>query len=190
MATATATATDYAFDAALTVVLEHEGGYVDDPDDPGGATNWGVSLRTLRALGDLEFDVDGDGDIDADDIKALSRDDAGAFYRKVFWDRHGYGRFGDLMVATKVFDLAVNMGPGGGHKVLQRALRACGQDMADDGVLGPQTLAAVIAVIRSFGAEALLAALRSEAAGYYRSLIAAKPVRAKYERGWLRRAYS
>lgn len=186
------TATDHAFDAALTVVLAHEGGYVNDPVDPGGATNFGVSLRTLRALGDMDFDIDGDGDIDADDIRALSRDDAAAFYRQEFWDKYGYGRFGDLLVATKVFDLSVNMGPGAAHKVLQRALRACsGHEMAEDGKLGPATHFAVAAVTQDFrSAGTLLATLRSEAAGYYRSLIAAKPERAKYERGWLTRAYS
>lgn len=179
-------ATDIGWQAALAVVMEHEGGFVDDPNDPGGATKYGVSLRELRRLGDLDFDLDGDGDVDADDIRALTPDAAAAFYRKHFWDRHGYGRFPDLFVATKVFDLAVNMGPGQAHKCLQRACRAAGSPLIDDGILGPKTHAAVAAL----HFKGLLPAIRSEAAGFYRGLVIAKPVRGKYLAGWLNRAYS
>lgn len=178
--------TDIRFEAALALVLAHEGGFVDDQADPGGATKYGVSLRTLRALGDLAFDLDGDGDLDADDVKHLTVETAGAFYHQHFWDRYGYAELRDLHVAAKAFDLAVNMGPGAAHRCLQRALRACGVPVAEDGILGPITRQAA----NDAEFKGLFPALKSEAAGFYRALVAAQPAREKWLKGWLNRAYS
>lgn len=161
-----------AFDLAVAVVLRHEGGLVDDPDDPGGVTNYGISWRFLRRVR---------RNAKPDDIRKLTRVAAFELYRQHFWERYGYGRLWDMAVATKVFDLSVNMGPRGAHLCLQRALRAAGERVIEDGVLGPQTLAAV----HRAPPQGLLAALRSEAAGYYRNRR-----RPKYIRGWLNRAYS
>ncbi len=178
------------FNLAIDTVLEHEGGYVNDPDDPGGATNFGISLRYLRKAGELDGeligDIDADGDVDIDDIRAMSREDAEHIYKVMWWDRHRYARIRDQALATKVFDLAVNMGARQAHRLLQRACRAAGRPLVEDGIIGRNTLAAV----NGLDAEVLLAALRSEAAGFYRVLIARDPVRKKWETGWLRRAYS
>jgi lysozyme family protein len=183
------------FDRAIEVVLKHEGGYVDHPSDPGGATNYGVSLRFLKAEiadGRLDaeiYDYDDDRDIDADDIKALTRDDAIAAYRARFWDPHGWDRFHDI-IAIKAFDLSVNMGPRQAIKLLQRACKACSQDIADDGIMGPITVRTVQRVEEDLGPFSLRAALRSEAAGFYRSLIAGNSKFAAFQNGWMRRAYS
>ena len=187
------------FKLALATVLKHEGGFVDDPVDPGGATNFGISLRFLRAeiersaeLSLAEFDIDADGDLDAADMEGLTRDQAAELYRSAFWDRHKYGEISAAAIAIKVFDLAVNMGPRQAHKLLQRAIRAArGNPLADDGVLGPKTWGALIsATLTPDDTHALLAALRSEAAGFYRALIAQKPRFVKYRGGWLSRAYA
>lgn len=184
---------DTLFRHALDVVLAHEGGFVNDPDDPGGATNFGISLRWLAQAGELDLDGDGladgdidlDGDVDVDDIRAMTREDAAFFYRSHWWDRHDYGAF-HLTIGTKVFDLSVNMGARQAHKVLQRACRACGHHIADDGILGPITRSTV----NGIPPQDLIIALREAAAGFYRSLIAARPALGKYERGWLNRAYA
>lgn len=160
------------FDRAVEVVLQHEGGLVDDPDDPGGITNHGISLRFLRRVRPGAR---------PDEIRNLTRDEAIELYRRHFWERYGYGRLPDVSIATKVFDLSVNMGPRGAHVCLQRALRAAGEPVFEDGILGPKTLAAV----HRARSDVLLAALRSEAAGYYRNRR-----RPKYIAGWLNRAYS
>ena len=178
------------FDAAVDVVLKHEGGFVDDPDDPGGATNYGISLRW--ALGEVDegdaldlLDFDGDGDVDPDDIRRMRRQDAIAIYREFFW-RDVYDRLGDRRLAIRVFDTAVNMGHKQAHRILQRALRAAtGRDIDDDGLIGPQTLGALpLATV-----DAILAAFRAEQAGFYRSLAAQRPRLEKFLRGWLNRAY-
>lgn len=191
------------FERAVEFVLEHEGGLVNNPNDPGGVTNYGVSLRwamgQMRAGGDdLHdlLDVDGDGDVDADDIRLMDRSTAIEVYRMAFWKPHGYDQVFHQAVATKVFDTTVNMGHVQSHKGLQRALRAAGQDVNDDGQLGPATRAAIARA----DAGALLAAMRSEQAGFYRMLIARNAALRKekvhvpdfsvFQSGWLRRAYS
>lgn len=173
---------DPIFAAAVERLLLHEGGYVDHPSDPGGATAYGVSLRWLRSQGE---DIDGDGDVDVADIKALSRADAIRLYREHWWDRHGYARLG-LVIGQRVFGFAVNMGAPAAHRILQRACRACGEQIADDGALGPVTVHAA----GMAGEARLLPALRSEAAGHYRWLVARNPKLEVFLRGWLARAYS
>ncbi len=172
------------FNRAVEVVLQHEGGLVDDPDDPGGITNHGISLRFLRRVRPGAR---------PEDVCNLTRDEAIELYRRHFWHRYGYASLWDQRVATKVFDLSVNMGPRGAHVCLQRALRAAEEPVVEDGVLGPKTLAAV----HRAQSDVLLAALRSEAAGWYRNLASPKRGyakasrrRPKYIEGWLDRAYA
>lgn len=184
---------DKTFIQAVETVLAHEGGFVNDPVDPGGATNWGVSLRFMVAVGEIDLDGDGfadfdfdhDGDIDADDVRAMTRDDAIRVYRDHWWNKYGYDAL-PAGIGAKVFDLAVNMGARQAHKLLQRACRACGANVTDDGILGPVTRT----VIADTDQWALLTALRSEAAGFYRGLVIAKPQFEKFVAGWLRRAYA
>lgn len=191
--TTTAPPTDI-FAAAIAFVLEHEGGFSDDPVDPGGVTRWGISLAWLRKAGLLDLDhdgrpdgdVNGDGVVDAEDVRVLPRDRAIRLYRLHWWDALGYARIMDPAIAAKTLDLSVNMGAAGAHRCLQRALRSAWFPVADDGKLGPQTLSAVNAADPLL----LMPAFKSEAAGYYRSLIAARPVFSKYEKGWLNRAYA
>ena len=183
------------YDQAFDITNIHEGRFSYDPDDPGGATNHGASLRWLSKAGELDLDGDGwpdgdldrDGDIDIDDIKRLTRDDVRILFFHHWWEKFDLHLL-PALTAVKVFDLSINMGPRPGFRCLQRAAKACRYDIADDGIIGPQTQS----VIRELGRSnepALLAALCSEAAGFYRSLIAGKPVFVKYQNGWLKRAY-
>lgn len=168
------------FPYAFQMLMEHEGGFVNHPSDPGGATKYGISLRWLKLQGEIG-DIDDDGDVDVDDIRALSPEMARDFYRIHWWDRYGYAHLNNREVAAKIFDLAVNMGGRQAHKLLQRACCAAGYPAVDDGILGPKTLKAA----NSSDAKILLGALRSEAACFYRSLH--KP---EFIKGWLRRAYA
>lgn len=176
------------FEIAIAVVLRHEGGYVNHPADPGGATNFGVSLRTLSRLGGIDpddgkllGDMDGDGVIDAEDIRLLTRDEAVKIYRTQWWDRFGYGRIADPDLACKVFDFSVNMGASRAHKLLQKAVNATSPvRLAVDGVLGPMSLAIVNGHPEP---RALLGAYRQEAVTFYRSLN-----RPQFLKGWIRRA--
>lgn len=169
------------FERAIPVILAHEGGWSDDPNDPGGATKYGVSLRFLREQG---LDLDHDGDIDAADVRGLTPQRATEIYRERFWDAYGYGRITDTQVATKVFDCAVNLGAKRAARLLQRALRECGETVEVDGVVGPKTIAAT----NRCEARELLLELVYQHSGYYQTLVEMKPRFEKYRTGWLRRA--
>lgn len=113
------------FEKLIGRILEHEGGYVDHPRDPGGATNFGITERVARASGYRGH------------MRNLPRETAIAIYRAQFWDRVHGDKLPDE-VAFQVVDAAVNHGTGNAVRWLQRAA-----GVADDGIIGPVTLAAV-----------------------------------------------
>lgn len=161
------------FVRALKTVMRHEGGLADNPSDPGGLTKYGISQRSYPNL----------------DIAALTREQAAEIYYRDWWRRYGYGRLPDT-IAVKLMDLAV-AAPAPAHRSLQRAVRANGiKGLDDDGVLGPLTVAAVARC----NPPSLLAALRSEFAGYCR-LVAERHLAESgkpdlFLAGWLARAYA
>ena len=127
------------FDDAFTRLLGHEGGFVDHPADPGGATNWGVTQRVARA------------NSYTGDMRDFPQDAAKTIYRKAYWDSVRADELpGGLRYA--VFDAAVNSGPTQAVKWLQRAVGA-----ADDGRIGPQTLSMARAAQPDFAARRMLA---------------------------------
>ena len=121
------------FDSALKVVLKWEGGLVDDPDDPGGVTNHGISIRFAGSIG---LDIDGDGKTTRADIVDLTEEDAREIYQREFWMRLRCGSM-PRELALCVFDCAVNQGTGAAARLLQRA--AC---VKVDGIVGPKTIQA------------------------------------------------
>lgn len=180
------------FERAIPVILKHEGGYVNNPNDPGGATNYGVSLRFLQSQPIQVGDFDQDGDVDAEDIKNMTVDDAKYIYKTFWWDKFRYGLIIDQTIATKVFDLSVNMGAARAHKLLQTALnKAFALRLTVDGIIGNATLNCINNAFSSDDNEqTLLTAYCNEAWGFYQRLIAGNPKFKVFERGWKVRAYS
>lgn len=179
------------FDKAILITLKHEGGFVNDPVDPGGATNWGMSIRFLiNDAGDgdgdgwLDGDIDHDGDIDVDDIKNMTVEQARKLYRIHFWDKYHYDTIHDFTVAARAFDMTVNMGPRQTGKIIQRALNELGNNLVVDGKIGKNTFA----TINCTNSEMLMSEIRQAHAQFYLDLIKAKPKFEKYRKGWLRRA--
>ena len=109
------------FDQCFDKLISHEGGYVNDPRDPGGETKFGISKRAYPQV----------------DINNLTLDAAKAIYKRDYWDRAQCDKL-PPQVAYLLFDAAVNSGIGQAIRFLQRAV-----NLADDGVIGPMTLAAV-----------------------------------------------
>jgi lysozyme family protein len=153
------------FDAALVCVLQHEGGYVDHPLDPGGATNRGVTRATLAGVRGRP--------VSKAEVMALSLAETAAIYRRLFWSAV---RGDDLPagVDLAVFDLAVNSGPRRAALALQKAL-----GVVEDGTIGPLTLAAC----RSAPAGSVVAAVSELRLGF----LARLPTFATFGRGWRRR---
>jgi lysozyme family protein len=118
-------------------IVAREGGYVNDPDDPGGATNHGVTIGTLRRLG---IDVNRDTRIDVADVKALTRKQAVEIYLKHYFEGPGIAALPEALQAS-VFDMYVNAG-GNAVKILQRLLSDMGYPCDPDGAVGPQTIRA------------------------------------------------
>lgn len=130
------------FDEIFDRVIKHEGGYVNNPADPGGETNWGVTIRTARANGYSGRMVD------------MTREQAKEIYRVAFWERVRGEKLHSAL-AFQLFDACVNHGIGNGVRMLQRAA-----GVADDGAIGEVTLRAVQAVsapdmVMRFNAERL-----------------------------------
>ena len=137
------------FDSAIDNVLHYEGGYVNDPLDPGGETKFGISKRSYPNL----------------DIKNLSRNKAIEIYYKDYWLQNRLNELNNITVATKLFNLFVNIGEKNTLLIIQRALRACGR--TDCGTMKY----ALIAVVNDLCADnvktkELLVALKCETAGY------------------------
>jgi hypothetical protein len=162
------------FNAAVAVVLKHEGGYLED-HATGEVSKFGLTAEFLRSIG-LPHD--------RDSIRNLTREQAIEIYREHWWEKYGFERIQDQRVATKFFDLAVNLGPQRATRLLQQALNHCGAQVAVDGILGERTIAAVNQV----PPECVLAELRALAAEHYRSLAAKDPKYLPYLKGWLERA--
>ncbi len=172
-------------------IVAREGGYANDPDDPGGPTKHGVTLATLRRAG---LDLTGDGQVGLADLAALSRDQAVS----LFVDRYFHRPHLDLLPAAvqpPVFDMYVNAGASA-VKILQRLLRADGAgDLLGDGVIGPRTLAAVRAAATRYGEVALAESYSIARRDYYYALAEARVSSRKYVRrrdggkgGWILRA--
>lgn len=148
------------FDRSLAEVLGHEGGYVNDPHDPGGETNMGISKRSYPK----------------ENIRGMTRARAAAIYRRDFWDAVA----GDDLPAgldLVAFDAAVNSGPIRGAKWLQTAL-----GVAADGKIGPATIAAA----RKAHPEAVIDRATSARLAWLRTL----PTWGRFGKGWARRVDS
>ncbi|MCV2864270.1 holin-associated N-acetylmuramidase [Defluviimonas sp. WL0075] len=170
-------------------IAAREGGYVNDPDDPGGATNHGVTLATMRRLG---IDLDGDGRVGASDVKRLTRARAEQIFVEEYFRKPGLGLLPQAVQAS-VFDMYVNAGAEA-VRLLQRLLNDMGYAVAVDGVIGPQTVAAAIAAAErapDLFADAYGIARRD----YYYALADRRPASRKFARrrdggkgGWILRA--
>jgi lysozyme family protein len=153
------------FGPCVTFTLGWEGGYSNDPHDPGGCTNRGVTLATLSAWRGERCTEQ--------DVLTLSRSETEVIYRARYW---AAVRGDDLPagVDLMVFDFGVNAGPGRSAKFLQHAVQA-----VPDGYIGPATIAAT----KARQPQLVISALSQAQEGFYRAL----PGFVRFGTGWLNR---
>lgn len=170
-------------------IVAREGGFVNDPDDPGGATKYGVTIGTLRRLG---VDLTGDGRIGVDDVRVLSPEDAERIFIRHYFDAPGIGALPQAVQAS-VFDMYVNAGSNA-VRILQQLLVQMGYHVTVDGVIGRQTAGAARQAA-AVDAQAFRDAYGIARRNYYFRLADRRPASRKYARtragtkgGWIRRA--
>jgi lysozyme family protein len=179
------------FDPAVEFVLGNEDGLEENPDDNGGITNHGISLRFLKSIPDERLKAMGfpvSEHIDADFIRKLTIPQAKLVYKSEFWNTAPFSQIPYQKIANVIFDAAVNMGMAQAIKCVQRAIcatQANEKAVPVDGVLGANTIRYI-----TLSGFSLLPAIRSERAGAYRLICSTYKNQAKFLDGWLKRSYN
>ena len=165
------------FNDYFQVILKHEGGFSDHSADPGGATKYGISIVFLKNLSLEDGDIDQDGDIDRDDIKALTIEDSKELYHKFFWNPLHLEGLESEELQLHLFDHGVNAGTKTAVKLLQRIL-----GLTDDGVLGHDTTNAA-----NTSEDDLIESYKEARRDYYTRIIEKNPRLEVFKKGWFNR---
>lgn len=156
-------------------ILKWEGGFVDDPLDRGGATNMGVTMGTWRSVG---YDKDGDGDIDVEDLRLLSRNDViERVLRPHYWNRWRADQITNQSVANILVDWVWASGAHG----IKRPQKLLG--VTADGVVGPKTLAA----LNAQDPMELFFRIKNDRIRFINEICAANPSQNRFRKGWINR---
>jgi lysozyme family protein len=157
------------FDISLARILEHEGGFVDHPEDPGGVTNMGITIDTLSRWRGRQ--------VRPEDVEFLTRDEAAEIYKKVYWQAAPCSSI-PIGLDFLVFDAAVNHGVTRSIALLQEIVAT-----PVDGKFGPASLAAVDLYLDSHGPIALIREYAARRMLFYGRLSTFRT----FGRGWSRR---
>ena len=160
-------------------ILKWEGGFVNHPNDPGGATNMGVTLKTWKSQG---YDKDGDGDIDVVDLKKITKQDAIKMLKNNYWSRWFADQIDSQAVANILVDWVWVSGSWG-IKIPQRLL-----GLKEDCIVGYQTMRALKESIDTpVKREKFIKELYLARYEYINNIIKANPKLAVFKKGWINR---
>jgi len=154
------------FDKAIPIILRHEGGYVNDPDDPGGETNMGITKRDFPQL----------------DIANLTAEQAKGIYKEKYWDAVKGNQISNQKVANQIFDFGVNAGTKRSIRKAQEVLKETFNVMVVDGIIGNQT----IGTLNSFDSDLFIVKFKLKRIEYYTE-IAKKTSLRKFLYAWTKR---
>lgn len=163
------------FDLFLPLLLKFEGGYVDDPDDPGGETNKGITMATFQDCAHELLGIDAT----SENLRALTDAQAGIIYKARYWDRMQADAISLQDLANIVCDFFVNAGTRA-TKMLQHVLNGMGANVVEDGAIGPASLQALAALPQ----DQVYRQYKRERLEYYQTLGQKYP---RFLKGWLDR---
>jgi lysozyme family protein len=172
------------FTKAFQLMIAHEGGYVNDPDDPGGETYKGVARKIFSkwngwtTVDMLKRQPGFPSNLDKD---AELQESVSDFYRVTFWDQMKGDQITDQAVATSIFDFGVNAGMGTSASLAQMVVGA-----KTDGVIGPKSVTS----LNAFNNEHFLAAFTVAKIARYVNIVKKRPTSQKYFYGWVLRSLS
>lgn len=169
---------------ALNIVFKNEGGFVNDSRDPGGRTNLGVTEKTLNRM----VASGSTPELAGKRVEDLTHQDAALIYRRGYWDKVMGDEIPSTLIATEVFDTAVNASPRKAVRFLQEALNGLAEaGLVEDGAIGPRTLTALRKYLnrRSINEPILLKTLNGLQFNYYWSLVRARPALRVFLEGWI-----
>lgn len=179
------------FSIAHKFTAKWEGGESDHPDDGGGLTKYGVSLKFLGGLSGTQSNRDVLErmgirlPITRQVIYDLTRDQAASLFRWQFWDKLRLSLI-PLRPAVVLYDAAVNSGPAQSVKLAQRGYNRCvayGQPLVVDGIMGPATRAAM----QLADTDKCLSAMLDAREAFFQAIVANNPSQQVFLRGWINR---
>ncbi|WP_334166630.1 glycosyl hydrolase 108 family protein [Phocaeicola paurosaccharolyticus] len=161
----------------FNIILSHEGGWSNHSSDRGGKTNMGITLSTWKSCG---YDKDGDGDIDADDLRLITKDDVFNLFKKYYWDKCKADYIHSQSIANMLVDWQWNSGSVA-IKSIQRLL-----SIQIDGIVGPQTVAS----INLSNTRNLFNALKEQRLLFIEGICKKDPLQEVFRKGWTNRIKS
>lgn len=175
------------FEAAVYYVRENEGGYTAE-----GETNFGITLAFLKSLG-KKGDINNDGVITNQDIKSLTSQKANHIYYEYWWKKYSYYKISSQIVATKIFDMSVNMGGCRAHKLTERCVKKL-YVIKNSKVVLPiveecdfkQTL---MDKVNEINEKDMAECLCQESLNHYNSVVKKYPSNKIFIKGWTKRAF-
>lgn len=162
---------------ALDHVLDVEGGYSNDAADSGGPTNFGITQADLSAYLGHPASIE--------EVKGMSPGIAAAIYQKHYWEPASLDAIKSGKVQVALFDQIVNRGIAGGIKLAQGVCVTLGKEVAQDGVMGPKTAAAINSIQEDFFVRAYIQAAQLA----YVGIVTNKASQIVFLKGWLRRTH-
>ena len=182
------------FEKSINFVLKHEGLYSNNKNDKGGSTKFGISLRYLEALYKKDpismqgLDLNKDGVINDYDIYNMRKSEAIEIYRKYWWDAYGYGKISNQKLATKLFDISINIGQRRAHLLFKKALRKniFFKKVSLDEKLEYNTIVNVNRLCY-FVCDSLIKDFELEVIEFYNDLVDKNPRYKTFIKGWINR---
>ena len=169
------------FEAFIKTLLKHEGGFVNDPADPGGATNKGITFKTFKQYAKDTLGIEPT----LENLKNLSDGQASKIYKKGYWDKIRGDEIKDQNLANIVFDFYVNAGKNAA-KLLQQVINKLGGNLVVDGIIGSVTMEA----LAKLDQKKVYMLYKKSRVDYYQRLCERNPRLKKFLKGWLNRVNS